>query len=204
MQVPIPTGHSSTSGCPPTPATPSTCWPRGEPGKAPGSLSHPSTASHRGRSSCPRRAMLLQPPRARQNCALTHLVDPELAHDDVVHRGGDFPPDIVIPTGVELQVDGACGDRNDLRNVPQSSPPTQHCAHPQGHLSPCIPHSQVWLWIHPSLSLLQEGREKSCQALCSLPQVLTLKAGQKCAAWLIQALAPLWECCPAQGQAKGK
>lgn len=75
--------------------------------------------------------MLLQAPRARQNCPLTHLVDPELAHDDVVHSGGDFPPDIVIPTGVELQVDGACRDRNDLSSAgadaPQSPPPApQH------------------------------------------------------------------------------
>ena len=37
----------------------------------------------------------------------THLVNPQFAHYDVVHRGGDFSPHIVIPTGVELQVDAA-------------------------------------------------------------------------------------------------
>lgn len=41
----------------------------------------------------------------------TDLVNPELAHNDVVNGGGDFPPDVVIAAGVELQVDGACRER---------------------------------------------------------------------------------------------
>lgn len=40
----------------------------------------------------------------------TDLVDPKLAHDDVVNGGGDFPPDVMIPTGVKLEVDGTCGE----------------------------------------------------------------------------------------------
>lgn len=34
------------------------------------------------------------------------LVNPQLAHDDVVHSGGDLSPHVVIPAGVELQVNG--------------------------------------------------------------------------------------------------
>lgn len=101
-----------------------------------------------------------RPPEPGRACPFTHLVNPELAHDDVVHSGGDFPPDIVIPTGVELQVDGACGESNNMRSagrdIPQSPPP------PTVLILRAIPlpasPNQVWLWIHPSLSLLQKGR----------------------------------------------
>lgn len=34
------------------------------------------------------------------------LVNPQLAHNDVVYSGGDLPPHVVIPAGVELQVNG--------------------------------------------------------------------------------------------------
>lgn len=72
----------------------------------------------------------------------TDLVNPELAHDDVVNGGGDFPPDIVIPAGVELEVDGACGERNSPKlgegrrlgqavgTLPQSTTAPQHRARP--------------------------------------------------------------------------
>lgn len=49
--------------------------------------------------------------------------------------------------------------------------PRAHHQHPSTELIlraipfPASP-NQVWLWIHPSLSLLQEGRCNSCQALC--------------------------------------
>ncbi len=39
----------------------------------------------------------------------TDLVNPQLAHNDVVHCGGDLPPHIVVPAGVELQVNGTWG-----------------------------------------------------------------------------------------------
>lgn len=96
-----------------------------------------------------------------RTCPFTHLVDPELAHDDVVHSGGDFPPDVVIPTGVELQVNGACGQRNDLSSAgtegPQSPPPPSTVLILRAIPLPASS-NHVWLWIHPSPSLLQEGR----------------------------------------------
>lgn len=36
----------------------------------------------------------------------TDLVDPQLAHNDVVHCGGDLSPHIVVPAGVEVEVNG--------------------------------------------------------------------------------------------------
>lgn len=36
----------------------------------------------------------------------TDLIDPELAHNDVVHGRGDFPPNVMISAGVELQMNG--------------------------------------------------------------------------------------------------
>lgn len=39
----------------------------------------------------------------------TDLVNPQLAHNDVVHCGGDLSPHIVVPAGVELQVNGTWG-----------------------------------------------------------------------------------------------
>lgn len=36
----------------------------------------------------------------------TDLVNPQLAHDDVVHCGGDLSPHIVVPAGVEVEVNG--------------------------------------------------------------------------------------------------
>lgn len=36
----------------------------------------------------------------------TDLVDPQLAHDDVVHCGGDLSPHIVVSAGVEDEVNG--------------------------------------------------------------------------------------------------
>lgn len=36
----------------------------------------------------------------------TDLVNPQLAHDDVVHCGGDLSPHVVVPAGVEVQVNG--------------------------------------------------------------------------------------------------
>lgn len=39
----------------------------------------------------------------------TDLVYPQLAHNDVVHRGGDLSPHVVVPTGVELEVNGTWG-----------------------------------------------------------------------------------------------
>lgn len=39
----------------------------------------------------------------------TDLVNPQLAHNDVVHCGGDLSPHIVIPAGLELQVNGTWG-----------------------------------------------------------------------------------------------
>lgn len=43
------------------------------------------------------------------------LVNPQLAHNDVVHSGGDLSPHIVTPAGVELQVNGTCGGNSDKR-----------------------------------------------------------------------------------------
>lgn len=34
------------------------------------------------------------------------LVNPQLAHNDVVYRGSDLSPNIVVPTGVEVQMNG--------------------------------------------------------------------------------------------------
>lgn len=36
----------------------------------------------------------------------TDLVNPQFAHDNVVHGGGHFTPHIVVPARMELQVDG--------------------------------------------------------------------------------------------------
>lgn len=36
----------------------------------------------------------------------TYLVNPQFAHNDVVHSGRDLSPHIVVPAGVELQVNG--------------------------------------------------------------------------------------------------
>lgn len=44
-----------------------------------------------------------------KKCLETDLVNPQLAHNDVVHRGGDLSPHIVVPAGVELQVNGTWG-----------------------------------------------------------------------------------------------
>lgn len=44
-----------------------------------------------------------------EECQRTHLVNPQLAHNDVVHCGSDLPPHVVVPTGVELQVNGTWG-----------------------------------------------------------------------------------------------
>lgn len=43
----------------------------------------------------------------------SHLVNPQLPHDDVVHSGCDLMPHVVVPRGVELQVDGACREDGD-------------------------------------------------------------------------------------------
>lgn len=37
------------------------------------------------------------------------LVNPQLAHNDVVYCGGDLSPHIVVPAGVEMQVNGTWG-----------------------------------------------------------------------------------------------
>lgn len=44
-----------------------------------------------------------------EKCSETDLVNPQLAHNDVVHCGGDLSPHIVVPAGVELQVNGTWG-----------------------------------------------------------------------------------------------
>lgn len=44
-----------------------------------------------------------------EQCSVTDLVDPQLPHNNVVHRGGHLPPHVVVPTGVELQVNGTWG-----------------------------------------------------------------------------------------------
>lgn len=44
-----------------------------------------------------------------EKCSQTDLVNPQLAHNDVVHCGGDLSPHIVVPAGVELQVNGTWG-----------------------------------------------------------------------------------------------
>lgn len=44
-----------------------------------------------------------------EKCSQTDLVNPQLAHDDVMHCGGDLSPYIVVPAGVELQVNGTWG-----------------------------------------------------------------------------------------------
>lgn len=44
-----------------------------------------------------------------ETCLQTDLVDPQFAHDDVVHCGGDLSPHIVVPAGVEMQVNGTWG-----------------------------------------------------------------------------------------------
>lgn len=200
MQAQTTTGHSSTSGCPP---------PRPPPAPAGLGKSHEELQeavpipAREAQPPIVAAACALggqcssSPPEPGRTCPLTHLVDPELAHDDVVHSGGDFPPHIVIPTRVELQVDGACGERNDLSSdVPQSPPPAL-CSSSGPALS-LNPPARTGVGFIPPLSA--PGRE--VQFLPGpLPEVLILKAGQKCAAWLIQAL---WECCPAQGQAEGK
>lgn len=113
----------------------------------------------------------------------TNLVNPELAHDDVVNSGGDFPPDIVIPTGVELEVDGTCRERAGLWAPPQ------HHAGPQSQPSPstCISH-------HSSLPLLHapcSAAGRDLHSLCPLPNTpkpLISKAGQKGAAWLTRSV----------------
>lgn len=42
-------------------------------------------------------------------CTQTNLVNPQLAHNDVVHCGGDLSPHIVVPAGMEMQVNGTWG-----------------------------------------------------------------------------------------------
>lgn len=44
-----------------------------------------------------------------EKCSVTDLVDPQLPHNNVVHCGGHLPPHVVVPTGVELQVNGTWG-----------------------------------------------------------------------------------------------
>ena len=44
-----------------------------------------------------------------ERCSQTDLVNPQLAHNDVVHRGGDLSPHVVVPAGVELQMNGTWG-----------------------------------------------------------------------------------------------
>lgn len=51
-----------------------------------------------------------------EKCFKTDLVNPQLAHNDVVHCGGDLSPDIVVPTGVELQVYGTWGGTKNKYN----------------------------------------------------------------------------------------
>jgi len=38
---------------------------------------------------------------------VSHLVDPQLAHDDVVHRGGDLLPGVVMVSLLKDGVDGS-------------------------------------------------------------------------------------------------
>ena len=45
----------------------------------------------------------------------THLVNPQLAHNNVVHCGGDLSPHIVVPARVKLQVNGTWGGNSDKR-----------------------------------------------------------------------------------------
>lgn len=71
----------------------------------------------------------------------TDLVNPELAHDDVVNGGGDFPPDVVIPAGVKLEVDCAWGERGA---------PSSARADSQAGLQACTPGAQG----HPSIVLV--------------------------------------------------
>lgn len=47
----------------------------------------------------------------------THLVDPQLAYDDVVHGGGDLSPHVVVPAGVELQVNGTWGGGDEDKRI---------------------------------------------------------------------------------------
>lgn len=62
----------------------------------------------------------------------TDLVNPELAHNDVVNSGGHLSPNVVVATGVEFQVDGTCaggkrrlllGQRHAMSNQYPACPP---------------------------------------------------------------------------------
>lgn len=44
------------------------------------------------------------------------LVNPELANNDVVNSGSHLPPNVVVATGVEFQVDGTCMGRGERRD----------------------------------------------------------------------------------------
>lgn len=55
----------------------------------------------------------MRAPRRARRGGETDLVDPQLAHDDVVHRGGDLSPHIVVPAGVEVEVNGAWGGEGE-------------------------------------------------------------------------------------------
>lgn len=43
----------------------------------------------------------------------TDLVDPQFAHNNIVHRGGDLSPHIVVPTGVEVEVNSTWGGEGE-------------------------------------------------------------------------------------------
>lgn len=67
-----------------------------------------------------------------EKCSQTDLVNPQLAHNDVVHCGGNLPPHIVVPAGVELQVNGTWGGKGDRRlkekrNITVSLLPIDNC-----------------------------------------------------------------------------
>lgn len=50
----------------------------------------------------------------------SHLIDPQFAHDDVVHRGGDLLPCVVIVSLLEDRVNCAYdegGNMNKMRQV---------------------------------------------------------------------------------------
>lgn len=47
-----------------------------------------------------------------------HLVNPQLPHDDVVHGGGHLAPHVVVPAGVELQVNRAWRERENSTLYP--------------------------------------------------------------------------------------
>lgn len=62
-------------------------------------------------------ALKSRPPARRVLRARSHLVYPQLAHDDVVHRGGDFLPGVVVVALLKDGVDGTCGE-DDGPNAP--------------------------------------------------------------------------------------